>query len=424
MGERKGQLKWYPPDWKPEHGNLNKYHGTHALRERARKLHQGILIIRFELPYNIWCEGCENHIGMGVRYNAEKSKVGMYYTTPIWKFRMKCHLCDNHFEIQTDPANLDYVILNGARRQERRFDPTENGQVVAEEKATIAKLATDAMFKLEHGEADKVKGKALGTNLAKLEDVQEVFRDDYEANAILRKRFRASKKERLATETADNALRKKSSISIPLMAVTQEDNKLAKLIKLKSLEDSDAREKRKLEGLASSSIFPKSFKAVGGSSRGFLSTPASSSSSGSSSSSSASSDHRLRLKLGCGNSSLDGVKRQKGLILGVKTKRRKSNETFEEVGELSAGLGEMPKGEGMKELSASNPKDLEEMPRGEKIEELPSKGKKLEEISKGKGIEGSTSFEKHENETTLQPAAGISLLAASYGSSSDEDSGG
>lgn len=39
----------------------------------------------------------------GVRYNAEKKRVGNYYTTPIYRFRMKCHLCDNHFEIETDP---------------------------------------------------------------------------------------------------------------------------------------------------------------------------------------------------------------------------------------------------------------------------------------------------------------------------------
>lgn len=58
---------------------------------------------RFELPYNIWCNGCGSHVGMGVRYNAEKTKVGNYYSTPIYKFRMKCHLCDSHFEIQTDP---------------------------------------------------------------------------------------------------------------------------------------------------------------------------------------------------------------------------------------------------------------------------------------------------------------------------------
>lgn len=29
-----------------KHGSLNGYHKTHALRERARKLSQGILIIR------------------------------------------------------------------------------------------------------------------------------------------------------------------------------------------------------------------------------------------------------------------------------------------------------------------------------------------------------------------------------------------
>lgn len=133
MAERKAVNKYYPPEWRPEKGGINKFRGTHALRERARKLHMGILIIRFEMPYNIWCEGCNNHIGMGVRYNAEKSKVGMYYSTPIYKFRMKCHLCDNHFEIQTDPKNLDYVILSGARRQERRWDPKDNDQVAAEE---------------------------------------------------------------------------------------------------------------------------------------------------------------------------------------------------------------------------------------------------------------------------------------------------
>lgn len=67
QGERKGVNKYYPPDYDPSKGGLNKFQGTHALRERARKLHMGILIIRFEMPYNIWCEGCENHIGTGVR---------------------------------------------------------------------------------------------------------------------------------------------------------------------------------------------------------------------------------------------------------------------------------------------------------------------------------------------------------------------
>jgi len=104
MGERKGTNKYYPPDYDPKFGGLNKFLGTHALRERARKIDKGIIIIRFEMPYNIWCEGCQNHVGMGVRYNAEKTKVGMYYTTPVYEFKMKCHLCDNHYVIRADPA--------------------------------------------------------------------------------------------------------------------------------------------------------------------------------------------------------------------------------------------------------------------------------------------------------------------------------
>ncbi|GBM59459.1 hypothetical protein AVEN_182043-1, partial [Araneus ventricosus] len=44
--ERKAVNKYYPPDWTPNKGSINKFKGTHALRERARKLHMGILIIR------------------------------------------------------------------------------------------------------------------------------------------------------------------------------------------------------------------------------------------------------------------------------------------------------------------------------------------------------------------------------------------
>lgn len=52
------------------------------------------------------------------RYNAEKKKIGMYYSTPVYQFRMKCHLCNNHFEIKTDPGviiknfDVSFVIFN------------------------------------------------------------------------------------------------------------------------------------------------------------------------------------------------------------------------------------------------------------------------------------------------------------------------
>lgn len=31
---------------------------------------------RFEVPFNIWCNQCGEHIAKGVRFNAEKKQVG------------------------------------------------------------------------------------------------------------------------------------------------------------------------------------------------------------------------------------------------------------------------------------------------------------------------------------------------------------
>lgn len=56
---------------------------------------------------------CNSHIGQGVRYNAEKKQVGNYYSTPVWSFRCKCHLCQSWFEIRTDPqVSITFDGLN------------------------------------------------------------------------------------------------------------------------------------------------------------------------------------------------------------------------------------------------------------------------------------------------------------------------
>ena len=93
---------YHPPDWDPrkksraEHANgpsAEKWK-SHPLRERAKKLDQGILTIRFEMPFNVRCTGCGNHIAKGVRYNAEKKTIGKYHSTKILSFRMRCHCED------------------------------------------------------------------------------------------------------------------------------------------------------------------------------------------------------------------------------------------------------------------------------------------------------------------------------------------
>lgn len=55
------------------------------------------------MPFNVWCTACKSHIGKGVRFNAEKKKIGNYFSTPIFQFKMKCPECPNYMEIETDP---------------------------------------------------------------------------------------------------------------------------------------------------------------------------------------------------------------------------------------------------------------------------------------------------------------------------------
>ncbi|XP_064476518.1 coiled-coil domain-containing protein 130 homolog [Ornithodoros turicata] len=256
MAERKAVNRYYPSDLDPKkHGSINKYRKSHPLRERARKLHLGILVIRFEMPYNIWCEGCGNHIGTGVRYNAEKSKIGMYYSTPVYKFRMKCHLCDNHFEIKTDPQNMDYEIISGASRQERRWDPSENDQIAPEDKDVSKKLATDAMFKLEHATEDKTKESKAKPILAKLEHLQDRWKDDYTANQLLRKGFREKKKELISQAEKDRSLLARSSLDIKLLPESNEDDRAAKLLSLMPAHTFNEKQKMKRAEIADRPLF-------------------------------------------------------------------------------------------------------------------------------------------------------------------------
>ena len=40
---------YFPPEWDPKKGSMNKQQGQHPLRERAKKIDQGILVIRYDM---------------------------------------------------------------------------------------------------------------------------------------------------------------------------------------------------------------------------------------------------------------------------------------------------------------------------------------------------------------------------------------
>ena len=171
MAERKAQQKYYPPNWDPSKGSLNKFMGQHPLRDRARKLGQGILIVRFELPFNIFCTHCDKHVGMGVRYNAEKKKIGNYYSTPIYSFRFKCHLCSGWIEIHTDPKHAEYIIVSGARKRVEDFSASDAQTLEFNSAQEKEKLESDAFYKLEHGIKDVEKAKEAAPVINQLQDL-------------------------------------------------------------------------------------------------------------------------------------------------------------------------------------------------------------------------------------------------------------
>eukprot|EP01060_Flectonema_neradi_P014208 TRINITY_DN20917_c0_g1_i1.p1 TRINITY_DN20917_c0_g1~~TRINITY_DN20917_c0_g1_i1.p1 ORF type:complete len:354 (+),score=73.14 TRINITY_DN20917_c0_g1_i1:93-1154(+) len=109
-------------------GDIDKWHGQSRMvaqggYKRLKKMEEGILLVRFELPVDVWCSKCDGIIVLGTRYNdAEKTKAGKYFSTPIYNFRFKHGTCGNTICIQNDPKNATYNITEGGTRRITDFD--------------------------------------------------------------------------------------------------------------------------------------------------------------------------------------------------------------------------------------------------------------------------------------------------------------
>ncbi|KAK0204571.1 DUF572-domain-containing protein [Desarmillaria ectypa] len=253
-----GFNKYYPPDYDGEkHGSLNSYRGKHALGDRARKIDQGILITRFELPFNIWCGTCNNHIGMGVRYNAEKKKIGNYYSTPIFSFRCKCHLCDGWFEIQTDPKNTRYVVVSGARQKDEDWDPEENGGFAVHD-TEVAAAPVDPLAALE--KTTDAQNHLTNVQVPRLESLQTASEhynaDPYTLSSKVRKVFRHEKKIETAKRKADDEIKGRYALptQMKLLQDDEQSHNHAKEEWQKGRSEFEARERKRRKILVGSSL--------------------------------------------------------------------------------------------------------------------------------------------------------------------------
>lgn len=211
----------------------NQLHGKHALGARANKISQGILTVRFEMPFPIWCTTCPKPtiIGQGVRFNAEKKKVGNYFSSPVYSFRMKHTACGGWIEIRTDPKNTAYVVTEGARKRDLGEDKVEEGDIKIMAQEEREALRNNAFAALEGKVEDKKRLEHSKKRLEELQDLSEqMWEDPYEQNKRLRKSFREGRKQREKEAGVTLALQDKMSLGLTLLPENEDDARKAAFI--------------------------------------------------------------------------------------------------------------------------------------------------------------------------------------------------
>lgn len=241
MAERKATNKYYPPEWEPKHGSINTYRNSHPLRDRAKHLKSdGILIVRFALPFRIWCNACESILGEGTRFNAQKQRVQHVHEhvqsqeqpnikrendddniienensdegikaekiidekdrvsdeVPTWQFTFKCPQCSHEIRIRTNVRDACYEVVDGARKR-RDSEPDDRERddvhrVMTSEQSM--ELASDPMRRLEVKRMDELtfgNGSDIHETLQRLQAVQETnWSNDFDNSYQIRRQHR------------------------------------------------------------------------------------------------------------------------------------------------------------------------------------------------------------------------------------------
>lgn len=224
----------------------------HALGARAARLQaDGVLTVRFEMPFAVWCDTCGSSqqdqktpqppkkpvlIGQGVRFNAEKKKIGTYYSSPVYSFRLRHPACGGVLEIHTDPKHTAYVVASGGRKR-TEADPTDDDSLVPSSPFSVptpqeqADARETAFATLEKTIADRA---ALAASKKRIDALARAsaraWDDPYARNAALRATFRVGRRARARGAASDEALRDRLGFGIALLPESDEDARRARLV--------------------------------------------------------------------------------------------------------------------------------------------------------------------------------------------------
>lgn len=197
----------------------------------------GTQTVRFEIPFAVWCHTCRPHaiIGQGVRFNAEKRKVGNYYSTPIWAFKLKHAACGGQLEIRTDPKNTRYEVTEGGKAR----DYGEPGDEVRQGEGGVPILTAEERERRRDDAFAALEGKveekqAVKENTQRIEELYRASEKDWDdpwlRNRRMRDDFRRDSKIRKREEEATNAMKQRLGTDMDILPETEEDARRARLV--------------------------------------------------------------------------------------------------------------------------------------------------------------------------------------------------
>ncbi|KUF92563.1 hypothetical protein AM588_10004070 [Phytophthora nicotianae] len=175
---------YYPADWRPEHGSLNTFHGSHPLVS-------GVLI-------------------------ATRTSDGVSAST----------------RARNEPKARGYEMVSGVKQKAGTVDTEERQTERLNDPKLAAKLQDDPFLRLEHENEDKRAAKKRSRGLEALVELQDAeFKDDYASNSALRSQFRSKKKQLKSREQEAKRL----GLGIPLLDVHQDDVLASRLVVFKDI---------------------------------------------------------------------------------------------------------------------------------------------------------------------------------------------
>ncbi|KAF2482409.1 CWC16 protein, partial [Neohortaea acidophila] len=186
----------------PELEGTTSGNKLHQRRAPGTLRRDGTQTVRFEMPFAVWCHTCQPHaiIGQGVRFNAEKKKVGYYHSTPIWNFRIKHAACGGWLEVRTDPKNTRYEVVSGGKAR----DHGDDGDRMREGEGGLPILTPEEREKRREDAFAVLEGRveekeAVKDNTKRIEELyrsrERDWDDPWSVNRRMRDSFRQERKK-------------------------------------------------------------------------------------------------------------------------------------------------------------------------------------------------------------------------------------